>query len=137
MIHAFHDLRKFENCDNNQRIVNSERKDFLSVRMLPARVVAEEAAWILGFASHDIPVLVSAGLLKPLGHPPNSGTKFFATATLLKLRDDLNWLARASDAIVRYWQTKNVRKSKTQNGHSIRPHEQPLIRFASPSKQAA
>jgi hypothetical protein len=55
----------------------------LSVIQLPARVMAEEAAWLLGFAPHDIPVLVSAGLLKPLGHPPASGTKFFATATIL------------------------------------------------------
>ena len=86
----------------------------------------EEAAWILGFAPHDIPVLVSAGLLKPLGHPPASGTKFFATATLLKLRDDVNWLARASDAIVNHWQTQNGRKSKTQKGYSLRPHEHPL-----------
>jgi hypothetical protein len=105
--------------------VNSERKEFLSVfRTPPARVIAEEAAWYLGFAPHDIPVLVSAGLLKPLGHPPASGTKFFATATLQKLRDDLNWLSRASDAIVRHWQTKNARKPR--NGHSIKPHLPPL-----------
>ena len=71
--------------------MNIERKDFLSVIQMPARAVAEEAAWLLGFAPHDIPVLVNAGLLKPLGHPPASGTKFFATATLLKLREDLNW----------------------------------------------
>ena len=91
--------------------MNPERKEFLTVmRMPPARVLAEEAAWYLGFMPHDIPVLVSAGLLKPLGHPPASGTKFFATATLLKLRDDINWLARASDVIVRHWQKKNAAK---------------------------
>lgn len=96
--------------------MNVERKEFLSVfRTPPARVVAEEAAWLLGFAPHDIPVLVSAGLLKPLGHPSRSSTKYFATVTLLKLRDDLNWLSRASDAIVRYWQTKNARKSSDEN----------------------
>lgn len=105
--------------------MNSERKEFLSViRIPPARVVAEEAAWYLGFAPHDIPVLVSAGLLKPLGHPPASGTKFFATATLLKLRDDLNWLSRASDAIVRHWQVKNSRKG--QNGNAVKPLSQPV-----------
>src|SRR5208282_451504 len=102
-----------------------ERKEFLSViRIPPARVVAEEAAWYLGFAPHDIPVLVSAGLLKPLGHPPASGTKFFATATLEKLRGDINWLSRASDTIVQHWQTKNARKK--QNGHSVRPNLQPV-----------
>lgn len=104
--------------------MNPERKDFLTLRMPPARVVVEEAAWLLGFAPHDIPVLVSVGLLKPLGHPPISGTKFFATVTLQKLRDDLKWLARASDAIVRHWQTKNARNR--QNGNSFRPHSQPV-----------
>jgi hypothetical protein len=29
--------------------VNGERKEFLSVIQLPARVMAEEAAWLLGF----------------------------------------------------------------------------------------
>jgi len=96
----------------------------VAVRITPARVVAEEAAWYLGFSPHDIPVLVSAGLLKPLGHPPSSGTKFFAAATLQKLRDDLNWLARASDAIVRHWQVKNARKG--QNGRAFGPHLQPV-----------
>ena len=86
----------------------------MSMSQLPARVVAEEAAWLLGFATHDIPALISAGLLKPLGHPPASGTKFFATTALLKLRDDEKWLARASDAIVRHWQSQNVRKSAKQ-----------------------
>jgi len=95
--------------------MNPERKDLLSLRTLPARMVAEEAGWLLGFASHDIPVLVKAGLLKPLGHPPVSGTKFYATATLEKLRDDIKWLSRASDAIVRYWQSKNVRRTRNKN----------------------
>jgi hypothetical protein len=108
--------------------LNIERKEFLSLfRTPPARVVAEEAAWLLGFAPHDIPVLVSAGLLKPLGHPPASGTKFFATATLLKLRDDPKWLSRASDAIVKHWQVRNARKK--QNGNSVKPNLQ-LVQVA-------
>ena len=92
--------------------------------MPPARVAAEEAAWMLGCAPHDIPVLVSAGLLKPLGHPPASGTKFFATATLEKLRGNINWLSRASDAIVKHWQAKNARVRG--NGHSVKPDSQPV-----------
>ena len=117
--------------------MNTERKEFLSVlRLPPARVVAEEAAWLLGFAPHDIPLLVNAGLLKPLGHPPASGTKYFATATLLKLRDDLSWLSRASDAIVRHWQGKNVRKPKIQNGRSVRQPVPPQAQLASPSTRA-
>src|SRR5687768_7903491 len=80
--------------------MNPERKEFLSLKVAPARLNMEETAWFLGFAPHDIPILIQAGLLKPLGHPPSHGTKYFATTTLEQLRADLKWLARASDAIV-------------------------------------
>jgi hypothetical protein len=60
--------------------------------------------------------------------------KKFASATaeqkahyeqeLHKLRGDLNWLSRASDAIVRHWQAKNARKG--QNERAFGPHLQPV-----------
>jgi hypothetical protein len=52
-------------------------------------------------------VLISAGLLKPLGRPASTGSKFFATVELQTLRDDTRWLAKASDAIVNHWRSKN------------------------------
>jgi hypothetical protein len=55
-----------------------------------------------------------------LGHPPSTAIKYFAAATLTELRSDAQWLARASDAIVRHWQMKNARKTKAHNGR-IRP----------------
>jgi len=94
--------------------LNPERKEFLSLRTLPARMLAEEAAWFLGFTAHDIPILVSVGLLKPLGHPPASGVKFFAAAKLQELRNDVTWLARASDAICKHWHAKNARQRQSQ-----------------------
>jgi hypothetical protein len=101
--------------------MNTERKDFLSVmRLPPARLDVQETAWYLGFAAHDVPVLVAAGLLKPLGHPPPNGVKYFAAATLTQLRDDPQWLARASDAIVRHWQSKNAAKSKRRTDAAAR-----------------
>ena len=100
--------------------MNTERKDFLSVmRLPPARLDVQETAWYLGFAAHDVPVLVAAGLLKPLGHPPPNGVKYFATMTLAQLRDDPQWLARASDAIVRHWQSKNAAKSKRRSDANL------------------
>ncbi len=87
--------------------MNPERRDFLSLKVAPARLNMEEAAWFLGFAPHDIPILIQAGLLKPLGHPPRQGTKYFATAIVEQLRTDLKWLARASDTIVEHWRKKN------------------------------
>ena len=87
--------------------MNQEKKDFLSLAIPPARVGINEAAWLLGFNDHDISVLVSAGLIKPLGRPPASGSKYFATVELQTLRNDTRWLAKASDAIVNYWRGKN------------------------------
>ena len=57
--------------------MNNERKDFLSViQVTPARWDPREAAWYLGFAAHDIHILVNAGLLKPLGHSPAKAAKY-------------------------------------------------------------
>ena len=94
--------------------MNQDRKDFLSVTgVIPARLDAKETAWFLGFAAHDIPILVHSGLLKPLGHPPSNGVKYFASATLSQLRDDAQWLSRATDAIIKYWKNKNSSKTNS------------------------
>ena len=77
---------------------------------LPARLTAEQAAWVLNCQSHDVPVLVAAKLLKPLGNPPVNGIKYFATADLLEASKDNHWLVRMSTAIYQHWQKKNARK---------------------------
>ena len=84
--------------------------EFLSWKIVPARLTATQTAWFLGFEPHEIPMLVAAELLKPLGHPPRNSTKFFATEILEQLRHDEKWLARASDAICAYWRQSNARK---------------------------
>jgi hypothetical protein len=85
-----------------------EKKEFLSLANLPARLTIKEAAWLLGFNENDIPILVAAKLLRPLGHPASSGSKYFSTAELLRLREDVSWLSRASDAIVGHWKKRNA-----------------------------
>lgn len=77
---------------------------------LPVRLTAEETAWVLNCQPHDIPVLVAARLIKPLGNPPPNGIKFFATAELLEASKDSNWLARMSAAIYQHWRKKNARQ---------------------------
>jgi len=95
--------------------MNPERKEFLSVaRALPGRIDSQETAWLLGFAVHDVPILVRAGLLKPLGHPPANCTKYFATDELQKLRSDTRWLAKASDAVVKHWRQKNENRNQSE-----------------------
>jgi hypothetical protein len=91
--------------------MNPQREQFLNLKAIPARLTAEEAGWYLGFNAHEIPILVANGLLRPLGHPPVNGMKYFATETLTGLRQDVKWLTRASDAIVEHWQYKNARKT--------------------------
>jgi hypothetical protein len=91
--------------------MNPERAQFLNLKHRPARLNAEEAAWYLGFQSHEIPILVAAKLLRPLGNPALNGCKYFAAEELDRLRIDASWLAKASDVIVKYWRGKNSRKS--------------------------
>jgi len=88
--------------------MNQAKKDFLSLVTPPARLGITETAWLMGFHEHDVPVLVSNGLLKPLGRPAVTGSKFFATVELQTLRNDTRWLAKASDAIVNHWRSKNA-----------------------------
>ena len=88
--------------------VTEQQTEFLSWKVVPARLDASQAAWFLGFEPQEIPMLVAASLLKPLGHPARNSTKFFATETLEQLRRDEKWLARASDAIATYWRERNA-----------------------------
>ena len=76
----------------------------------PARLTAEQAAWVLNCSEHDIPVLVAARLLKPLGNPQPNTIKLFATIELLEATADRSWLSKMTQALQQYWQHKNRRK---------------------------
>ena len=103
--------------------MNSQQEQFLNLKTHPARLKAEEAAWYLGFASHEITILMSEGLLKPLGHPPLTGVKYFSTSNLEELRRDMKWLARASDCIVNYWKVRNEIKTAHRGTRRDAPGE--------------
>jgi hypothetical protein len=70
----------------------------LAVPRLPARLTADEAAFLLGFGEHDIPRLVQKKLLKPLGHPSKNCVKHFWLDDVLDLAKDRDLLAKAEDA---------------------------------------
>jgi hypothetical protein len=89
-----------------------QRLQFLNLRHLPARLTAEETGWLLGYSEHQIPILVGAGLFKPLGQPVPNAVKYFATAALCELNQDVDWQSRASKEIMQYWQKKNQKKRK-------------------------
>ena len=77
---------------------------------LPARLTAEQAAWLLNCQPHDVPILVSARLLKPLGNPPPNSVKFFAASELLELVKDRAWLAKVTNGLNQHWQRRNAAK---------------------------
>jgi hypothetical protein len=91
--------------------MNEEQHRFLSLLgQLPARLTAEQVAWVLNCQPHDVPVLVAARLLKPLGNPPPNSVKFFATAELVELMKDRTWLAKVTNAMNQHWQKRNAAK---------------------------
>ena len=81
----------------------------------PARLNVEQAAWVLGCQAHDVPILVAARLLKPLGNPPANGVKYFATTDLLELVKDRAWLVRMTNTVCQHWQGKNARKKDSNS----------------------
>jgi hypothetical protein len=104
--------------------MKEDQHRFLSlVGQLPARLTAEQTGWVLNCQPHDIPALIAARLLKPLGNPAQNGTKFFATVDILELLKDRSWLVKATNSINQHWQRQNARKKNhsadgSQNGSS-------------------
>jgi hypothetical protein len=82
----------------------------------PARLTVEQAAWVLGCKFHDMPILISTRLLKPLGNPPQNAVKFFSTAEVMEIARDRAWLAKMTQTIGQHWHKRNVRqKSHSRN----------------------
>jgi hypothetical protein len=91
--------------------MKEDQHRFLSLLgQLPLRLTAEQAGWVLNCQAHDIPALVNARLLKPLGNPSQNGAKYFSTADVLETAKDRAWLVKMSNAISQHWQHQNARK---------------------------
>ncbi|KAB2908467.1 MAG: hypothetical protein F9K30_23485 [Dechloromonas sp.] len=107
--------------------MKEEQHRFLSLMgQLPARLTAEQAAWVLNCQPHDVPILAVARLLKPLGNPPQNSVKYFSSLEILELAKDRTWLARMTNAVTQHWRTKNQNKkcrdaSDLCNGEGIQP----------------
>jgi hypothetical protein len=87
-----------------------------------ATLAAEQAAWVLNCQPHDVPILVAARLLKPLGNPSPMSVKYFAASELLEKVQDRVWLAKATNAVNQHRQKNNAGKkicpaNGSQNGH--------------------
>jgi hypothetical protein len=93
--------------------MKEEQNQFLRLLgQIPARLTAEQTAWVLNCQPHDIPVLVASRLLKPLGNPQPNSVKYFASIEVLELKKDRTWLVRMTNALNQYWQKKNAAKKR-------------------------
>ena len=63
---------------NKKTNAPADAATLLNSRRVPARLHSSEVAGMLGFQDHDIPVLVVARLLIPLGKPAANAPKYFA-----------------------------------------------------------
>ena len=90
---------------------------------LPARLTSEQVGWVLNCGAHDVPILVSARLLKPLGNPQANAVKFFATGELLELVKDRAWLVKVTNAVCHHWRAQNERRTgrSAQAGQNGQP----------------
>jgi len=91
--------------------MSPQEAQFLSLRDKPARLTPEQTAWYLGINPDDIPVLIAAGLLKPLGRPARSSIKWTAFVELQRHCADPKWLSKVTEAIQTAGRLKNERRA--------------------------
>jgi hypothetical protein len=70
-----------------------------AARNLPARLDVAETAKLLGFAVHDMQILMAVGKLTPLGDPAPNAPKWFAAVEMIRLAADQVWLHKATKEI--------------------------------------
>jgi hypothetical protein len=83
-----------------------------AARDLPARLGAGDTAKLLGFAEHDIQVLMAVGKLTPLGDPAPNAPKWFAAIEVIQLATDRDWLNKATREVSKYWRQKHDRQQR-------------------------
>ena len=81
-----------------------------ATRELPARLDVAQTAKLLGFAAHDIQILMGTGKLMPLGDPAQNAPKWFAAVLILRLAADEEWLHKATKEVAKYWLNKRQRR---------------------------
>ena len=59
---------------------------------MPARLDVAKTVRLLGFAEHDIQILMAVGKLTPLGDPAPNAPKWYAAVEMIRLAADYGWL---------------------------------------------
>ena len=81
-------LPRFGRGSGLPELIPAQARDLLNLRRLPAMLNMQQAAVILGVGEHDMPALIRAGLLEPLGQPPCNAVKYFAGIQILEMAGD-------------------------------------------------
>lgn len=105
---------------------------------LPARLNVPQTAKLLGFADHDIQVLMATGRLEALGDPAPNAPKWFAAIEVIRLATDREWLHKATKELAKYWRLKRQRRDPPLPGSRLkRIASQDSAEKASPTSIAA
>jgi hypothetical protein len=89
-----------------------------AAKNLPARLDVVATAKLLGFAEHDIQILMAVGKLTPLGDPAPNAPKWFAAVEIVHLAGDVDWLHKATREISKYWRHKRERRENSNSSCS-------------------
>jgi hypothetical protein len=116
-----------------------------AAKNIPARLDVIQTAKLLGFAEHDIQVLMAASKLTPLGDPAVNAPKWFAAIEIIGLATDKDWLHKATKEISKYWKQKRERRvnshypvgrkslrTSTLSGEKVSPNSSPKSSPESP-----
>ncbi len=117
---------------NDRFGMNEESIRFLGiVAQPPARLTAEQVAMLLGCHAHDVPVLVTARLLRPLGRPTQNSVKYFAAVEVMAVAKDPKWLSQMTNALSCRWKAKNLRRAGTADRITVASGAGPMVDVAS------
>ena len=98
-----------------------------AARNLPARLDVAETAKLLGFAVHDMQILMAMGKLTPLGDPAPNAPKWFAAVEMIRLATDQDWLHKATKDLAKHW--RNKRERCQTHLPSSRPTQRQVIKY--------
>ena len=108
----------------------SDKFEFLNLRLLPGKVDYRQAGYILDFEPVAIQKLVALGHLKPLGNNAGTEHKYFPTQTILQCSRDAKWMDKAVKALQNHWSEKNSRRKALNPSRVRRKFEPPVATAA-------
>lgn len=103
---------RFSRASGQPELISAQARELLNLQRLPAMLNPQQTAAILGVCEHDIPALIRAGLLEPLGNPPTNAVKYFAGVEVLEMAGDPAFLGKIRNVLYEYWQGKNAAKTQ-------------------------